>query len=188
MRLSSLTGLCMLIVFHAALVDARQQTQPKSPQPSQLDVTKSKERTVKDQVLISDALPAVKLKFKPEFAYLGSQTFILYENARAEQHFFVHADEKGAIKSFYLVQFEGFLPTNNHTYQYKATKTAKIGDLEFIADASFSNVKTKSGRPDSDANRAGRFFSIARGFAWPVTTSWPKGWCIWLTSTNAMNS
>src|SRR5262245_30206936 len=80
-------------------------------------------RSVRDQVLTSTEMPAVKLKFDKEFKYVDGQSFILYDVARAEQHFFVDADEKGRIKRMYWVQFEGYLPSNKHTYRYKATKT-----------------------------------------------------------------
>jgi hypothetical protein len=121
------------------------------------DGDKSPTRSVKGQVLTSTEMPALSLKFDKEFMYVGSQTFILYEVARAEQHFFVDADEKGRIKRMYWVQFEGYLPSNTHTYRYKVNKTAKIGGLEFIADAWARNTKDNPGRGDSDGSRARTF-------------------------------
>jgi hypothetical protein len=126
-----------------------------------------KARTVEGQVLFSTELPAVKLKFDKDFKYVGNQTFNLYKVARAEQHFFVDADEKGRIKRLYWVQFEGYLPSNKHTYAYKKTKTVTIGGLEFIADAWARNLKANPGRPDSDGNLA-RSFLEAKGCRWPT--------------------
>jgi hypothetical protein len=120
-------------------------------------------RSVKDQVLTSTEAPTVKLKFDKNFKYVDSQSFILYDVARAEQHFFVDANEKGQIARMYWIQFEGYLPTNTHTYRYKATKTVKIGGLEFIADAWARNIKDSPGRPDSDGSRA-REFLEKKGF------------------------
>jgi hypothetical protein len=122
-------------------------------------------RTVEGQVLISTELPAVKLKFDKDFKYVGSQTFILYKVARAEQHFFVDADDQGRIKRLYWVQFEGYLPSNKHTYSYKKTKTVEIGGLEFIADAWARNLKANPGPPDSDGNLARRFLGT-KGYRW----------------------
>jgi hypothetical protein len=102
-------------------------------------------------------MPAAALKFDKAFKHVGGQTFILYDVARAEQHFFVDADETGRVKRLYWVQFEGYLPGNTHTYRYKATKTVKVGGLEFIADAWARNVKDSPGRPDSDGSRARAF-------------------------------
>jgi hypothetical protein len=108
-------------------------------------------------------MPALSLKFDNAFKYIGGQDFILYDVARAEQHFFVDADKEGKIKRLYWVQFEGYLPDNSHTYRYKVDKSVKIGGLDFIADAAPRNTRAGLGRPDSDANR-GRAFLEAKGY------------------------
>lgn len=120
-------------------------------------------RTLEGQVLTSTKAPAVHLEFGKDFKYVGSQSFILYDVANAEQHFFVDADNQGRIKRFYWVQFEGYLPNNTHAYQYKSTKTINIGGLDFIADAYARNVKENPGRPNSDGSRA-RSFLESKGF------------------------
>lgn len=122
-----------------------------------------KPRTLAGQVLRSAETPKVDLKFDKEFKYAGSQDFILYDVARAEQHFFVDADKQGRIKRLYWVQFEGYLPSNTNTYRYKANKTINLGGFEFIADAYARNVKTNPGRPDSDGSRA-RTFLEGKGY------------------------
>ncbi|HKP13068.1 MAG TPA: hypothetical protein VJZ91_13185 [Blastocatellia bacterium] len=120
-------------------------------------------RTVRGQVLTSTATPAVRLEFGKEFRYVGNQEFILYDVARAEQHFFVDADKEGRIKRLYWVQFEGYLPTNTHTYRYQPNKTVEIGGLTFIADAAARNMKINVSRPDSDGSRA-RAFLESKGY------------------------
>lgn len=130
--------------------------------PQQKDAPKST-RTVQGQVLTSVDKPAVKLQFDKAFKYVGTHAFILYDVALAEQHFFVDADDKGQIKRLYWIQFEGYLPSNTHTYRYKSSKTAKLGNLEFFADASARNTKTASSRPNSDGQRAMEFLK-SKGF------------------------
>jgi hypothetical protein len=120
-------------------------------------------RTVSGQVLTSKDTPAVRLEFDKAFKYAGSQSFVLYDVANAEQHFFVDADKAGNIKRFFWVQFEGYLPTNTHTYRYTPTKVVNIGGFDFIADAAARSVKENTGRPDSDSNRA-RAFLASKGF------------------------
>jgi hypothetical protein len=120
-------------------------------------------RSVKGQTLISTMLPAVRLKFNDEFKYAGGHDFILYDVARAEQHFFVDADKEGRVKRLYWVQFEGYLPNNAHIYKYPVTKTVKLGGLDFIADAYARNIKENPGRPDSDGSRA-RGFLESKGY------------------------
>ena len=130
---------------------------PAATQPS---------RTVKGHVLTSTETPAVRLEFDKDFKYAGGHDFILYNVARAEQHFFVDADKQGRIKRLYWVQFEGYLPDNTHKYNYKVTKSVNIGGLDFIADAYARNIKANPGRADSDGSRA-RAFLESKGFRWP---------------------
>ena len=120
-------------------------------------------RTVSGQVLKSKATPAVRLEFPRAFKYVGSQSFVLYEVANAEQHFFVDADREGRVKRFFWIQFEGYLPTNNNSYKYKLTKVVNIGGFDFIADAYPRSLQGDLGRPDSDGNRA-RAFLAGKGF------------------------
>lgn len=118
---------------------------------------------VTGQVLTSNGMPSVRMKFDKAFKYAGNQSFVLYDVANAEQHFFVEADKTGRIKRMYWVQFEGYLENNNHTYKYPVTKTVKIAGLDFIADAFARNLKANPGRPDSDGSRA-RAFLESKGY------------------------
>jgi hypothetical protein len=120
-------------------------------------------RSVKDQVLTSTEMPALRIEFDKGFKYVGGHSFILYDVAHAEQHFFLDADKEGRVKRMYWVQFEGYLPTNSNVYGYKVNKTQVIGGLEFIADAYARNIKANPGRPDSDGARA-RAFLEGKGY------------------------
>ena len=113
-----------------------------------------KSRAVNGQVLTSPELPAVRVKFDKPFKYVGTQSFVLYDVANAEQHFFVDADKQGRVRRLYWVQFEGYLPNNTHSYNYRVNKTVNLGGLDFIADAYARNKKTSQSRPGSDGSRA----------------------------------
>jgi hypothetical protein len=139
------------------------QSAPSPSGQKTTDVASRQSRSVKEQVLTSTETPAVRIEFDKGFKYVGGHSFILYEVAQAEQHFFVDADKDGRVKRMYWVQFEGYLPSNTYTYRYKATKTANIGGLEFIADAYARNIKGNPGRPDSDGARA-RAFLEGKGY------------------------
>jgi hypothetical protein len=121
-------------------------------------------RTVKGHVLTSTETPAVHIEFPADFKYVGTQDFILYDVARAEQHFFVDADAEGRVKRFYWIQFEGYLPSNTYTYDYESKQTVTIGGLEFIADAFPVEVEPYKGKPDSDGARA-RAFLKSKGYS-----------------------
>ena len=116
-------------------------------------------RTVSGQVLTSKDTPAVRLEFDKAFKYIGAQSFVLYGVANAEQHFFVDADKDGRMKRFFWVQFEGYLPTNTNSYNYKSPKIVNAGGFDFFADVYPRSLKGDLGRPDSDGNRARAFLS-----------------------------
>lgn len=120
-------------------------------------------RRVTGRTLVSDATPRVRISFDEKFKYVGAQAFILYDVARAEQHFFVDADKDGQIRRFYWVQFEGYLPTNSHAYNYKVSKSVNVGGLDFVADAFARNVKLNPSRADSDGARA-QYFLASKGY------------------------
>ena len=120
-------------------------------------------RKIDGHKLTSSAQPKVTLRFDNDFTYAGSQSFVLYNVANAEQHFFVDADKNKRIQRLYWVQFEGYLPNNTHTYRYEPNKVVQIGHLSFIVDSFARNVKNDAGRPGSDGARA-RDFLRSKGF------------------------
>ena len=113
-------------------------------------VTPRVEREVKGQTIVSDTLPAADLTFADDFHYIGSQVINLYGSADAEQHIFV-AGPPGQVERIYWVQFEHYLPTNNHTYNYRPERTTDIGGLQFIYDvAAYSDYSAARQNPRSD--------------------------------------
>jgi hypothetical protein len=140
-----------------AVVGPAVLSNPESVQSAQSLSSSRQARSVRDRVLTSTEMPAVRIEFDKGFEYVGSHSFILYDVAHAEQHFFVDADKEGRVQRMYWVQFEGYLPTNAQVYSYKVNRTAHIGGLEFIADAYARNTKASPGRPDSDGARARAF-------------------------------
>ena len=130
-----------------------------APAQSSADVQSARTREVKGQVLISTYLPSIRLRFEKRFKYVGSQKFILYDRAQAEQHFFVDADNQQRIRQMYMVQFEGYLPNINATYDYPSTETVDINGVRYIVNAEtvprISAVLEQN--PESDAARAVSF-------------------------------
>ena len=64
----------------------------------------------------------------------------LYGVAEAEQHFFVQSAANGLVERFYWIQFEHYLPTNTHRYDYPSTRTTDIGGLSFIYDTAVFSI------------------------------------------------
>ena len=130
-----------------------------APAQSPAKTESTQMRPVKRQVLTSTYLPSIRVRFDRTFKYVGSQKFILYGRAQVEQHFFVYADKQRRIKGMYMVQFEGYLPSVNATYDYPATNTVNLAGQTYIANAeSIPNVSaTLKQDPQSDVARAASF-------------------------------
>src|SRR5438132_10300040 len=60
-------------------------------------------RRVKGRVLTSTSLPPIRIKFDKAFKYVGTQSFILYDRAQVQQHFFVSADKQQRIKRMVII-------------------------------------------------------------------------------------
>ena len=118
-------------------------------------------RRVQGQTLVSDEIPAAQFTFSKDYRYVGGQVVNLYGNADAEQHLFVKGASSGPIDSFYWVQFEHFLPSNNRTYDYPADRTSDFGDLRFIYDVkSFPDYDTMQAEdPQSDGAAIGKLLA-----------------------------
>ena len=116
-------------------------------------------RRVKRQVLTSTHLPSIRVRFGQRFKYLGSQKFILYGRAQVEQYFFVDADNQHRIKRMYMVQFEGYRPNVNATYDYPATETVNLAGQTYLVNAErIPDVSAALKQdPQSDVARAGSF-------------------------------
>ena len=126
-------------------------------------------RSVSGNVLSSPADPAVRMTFGEEYTYIGGQKFELYGTADVEQHFFVEEYPDGTLKSFFWLQFEGFLPDNDYTYDYTDSPLrSQIGDLDFFADAEVgeSSWTWRLGSSGTDGYLVREFLSD-KGYSYP---------------------
>ena len=60
----------------------------------------------------------IRIRVPEKAAYAGSERFNLYGVADAEIHVFVEADAAKKMQRLYWVQFESYLPSNDHRYNY----------------------------------------------------------------------
>ncbi|HET6821131.1 MAG TPA: hypothetical protein VFH34_00710 [Anaerolineales bacterium] len=110
------------------------------------------QRTGSDTILRSDQLPAIAIQVDPEFKYVGSTSFILYEVAHVEQHHFIVADAERRVVRRLWFQFEGYLETNSKTYNYSGMDTLTLNGFPFLHNTYPMNVaEVHAARPDSDS-------------------------------------
>ena len=126
-------------------------------------------RTVSVNTLFSQNDPPIRMSFDERFEYIGGQKFVLYGTADVEQHFFVEEHPDGKLKSFIWIQFEGFLPDNDYTYDYTGSPLRlQIGEFDFYTDTApgASNRFLRLGWPRTDGYLA-RKFAADKGYAMP---------------------
>ncbi len=160
---------CVLLAGSAATVAAWPRafaTQAGTPAAQAAPVS----RKVSGRTLTSNETPRVRIEFDKGFKYVGGQSFVLYDVANAEQHFFVDADAQGRVRRLYWVQFEGYLPSNTHTYNYKSPNIVNLGGLDFFADSQARRIPTpdpaeaaKPANKISDGDHA-RTFLASKGY------------------------
>lgn len=109
------------------------------------------QRTGQDTVLRSEKLPAIAIQIDPEFKYVGSTSFILYEIAGVEQHHFVVADAERRVLRQLWFQCEGYLANNTRTYNYSGMDRLSLNGFDFLQDAHPINIEEAyQARPTSD--------------------------------------
>jgi hypothetical protein len=108
-------------------------------------------RFVEDNTLVSPALPAVRVQVAPEFRYLSHIEFNLWDVAAGERYIFIEAADQHITRLF-LAQFEGFLPNNTQTYNYRFADPLILGGQRFQPGTyAFSNAAIARESPGSEA-------------------------------------
>jgi hypothetical protein len=89
-------------------------------------------RYVRGRRIFSEQSPMVELSVRKGYRFIGTQKVNLYGLAEAEQYVFARQGRDHTVESFYWIQFEHFLPSNDRTYNYSSKNTSQIGDLHFV--------------------------------------------------------
>ena len=125
----------------------------------------SAQRRVDRNRLSSDSLPAAVLALDSSLTYLGTQSFVLYNVANAEQHFFAELDGK-RVKRFVWIQFEGYLPGGHERYDYSADSVIQLWGRPIYHTGMVRTTPSTEQRPESDGARARKFLR-ERGLTFP---------------------
>ena len=141
------------------------------------------QRTLQSNTIVSDSLPAIRFQVDSTLAYLGQQQFVLYNVANAEQFFFAELDGQ-RVKRFVWVQFEGYLPGQNHTYDYSRDSTIAMWGRTLYRNSALRATPTSEPRPESDGAKA-RGFLRDRGLTLAPSMLYHR--LVWLVDQPARN-
>ncbi len=121
------------------------------------------ERTVKDNILISTALPEIRVQVADAFVYLGKFEFTIKGIAYGERHVFIDESD-GKVERLFIFQFEGFLPDNTHTYNYSFAQAETLGGYRFRQNTwAYSNAESELKNPKGEGALTARFVR-SKGF------------------------
>ena len=109
-------------------------------------------RHVTGRTIFSEESPKVELTVRKGYRFIGTQQVNLYGVAEAEQYVFAKQGRGNSVESFYWIQFEHFLPSNDRTYNYGSKNTTQIGDLHFVYNVGSwpDYLAEMAGNPASD--------------------------------------
>lgn len=124
------------------------------------------ERRVTANRLISQHDPAVTVRLPRAARYLGAERWDLYGIADCELHVFVEADSHHTVKRLYWIQFEGYLPSNQHVYDYSADQPVTFAGRPFWKRARAGRTDQPS-RAGSDGERVRQMVERA-GYTLPA--------------------
>jgi hypothetical protein len=118
-------------------------------------------RHVRDRTVFSEESPKAELTVRKGYRFIGTQQINLYGVAEAEQYLFARQGHDNTVESFYWIQFEHFLPSNDRTYIYSSKNTTQIGDLQFVYNVgSWPDYAAEmAGNPASDGAAIQRLFN-----------------------------
>ena len=131
-----------------------------------LAAAKAPERAVKGNRLISMSDPGITIRVPRSTVYLGAERWDLYGVADCELHLFVEAYPDKTVKAMYWIQFEAYLPTNEHTYDYSNDEPVIFAGLPFWKSSNFGPTNNTP-RPGGDGERTRQMLARA-GYKLPA--------------------
>ncbi len=130
-------SICVLIAMDGPTVQILAQNQAQ--------------RAVKNNTIISPALPNIRIRVNKAFTYAGKVDFKIRDVAQGERYIFIETQDK-RITRLFIAQFEGFLPSNVLTYNYSFQNGIDLAGHRFKQNTfAFSNEEARSENPSGEA-------------------------------------
>lgn len=134
------------------------------------------DRYVENNTIISNHTPKIRIQVVPELTYIGQFDFTIKaasdeypENMRGqviaagERFVFARYSEDKRIEAQFVVQFEGFLPTNDLIYRYRFDDAMTIGKNRYRNNSWFYSDKEYAAEYPEKESALTRKFLEAKG-------------------------
>ena len=134
-------------------------------------------RSVNGNTLVSNQLPKIEIEVAEEFSFIGKFDFeIIAESkeypeeirnkpvAAGERFVFVSADSNRAVNKLFIVQFEGFLPTNDFIYNYNFDEAEYLGQNKYRHNTWFYDSKKLAEENPNNEGAKTRAFLMEKGY------------------------
>ena len=154
----------------------------KKSTPSHIDNTKivatKNSRYVENNVFISDTLPVINIKIDSDFEYEGSFDFEIIANSEypleiqgkpvaAGDRYVFSTKEDATITKLFIIQLEGFLPTNDFIFNYNFDHADSIGNNKYRYNTWFYNSEKLALENPTNEGAKTREFLKNKGYKVP---------------------
>jgi hypothetical protein len=121
-------------------------------------------RTVHNNVITSAGDPAIKLEVSDDLKYLGFFPFDIKSVAGGQRHLWVKADKNKRIQRLFILQFEGYYPSQTYRYNYKPRNVVRLGANDYNSNGFFyDDTEYHKEHPGSEAELTRKFLE-ERGY------------------------
>ena len=134
-------------------------------------------RSVKNNVLISRSHPKIEIEVAHEFIYIGEFEFEITANseeysqdmqgtvvAAGDRYVFASIDKNNSVNKLFIVQLEGFLPSNDLIFNYNMTNAELIGNNKYRHNTWFyDSAKSAQENPKGEGAKT-RAFLTKKGY------------------------
>lgn len=186
---------CQLLLIFLATFSACQQNQQTAQKKTTTALT---ERTVVDHTIISPAIPKIKIRVADDLQYLGKFDFDIIANsdeyplemigkvvASGERMVFAVVDEDQAVEKLFIVQFEGFLSSNDFIYNYDFSQADFMGNNKYRHNTWYYDAMQSARENPQGEGAKTHFFLAQKGLR--VADHWMMSRFVGLASADRKN-
>ena len=99
------------------------------------------QRSVEGNCLYSSDIPAIRVQLARSLEYLGNLKSKIHDVAHIDNYYFADRDENGIIQRIVYLQFEGYFPEVEGSYEYPNTQPIQMANFDFVYDGGLRNYR-----------------------------------------------